>query len=66
MFKYDINQVAFTKNDVVLGLPIIHTNKEKIISIAETLPYQIYSIQHRSLTKRHTIFLMKLSSKYMN
>ncbi len=51
MFKYDIKQIAFTHNDIIIGLPIIEKNKEKIISIAEKLPYQIYSIQHRSLTK---------------
>ena len=56
IFKYNIKQVAFTTNDIILGLPIIQKNKEKIISIAEKLPYQIYSIQYRSLTKSIPFF----------
>jgi len=64
LFKYYIKQVAFTTNDVIFGLPIIHTNKEKMISIAETLPYQIYSIQHRSLTKKIPFYNETIKQKY--
>jgi hypothetical protein len=64
MFKYDIKQIVFTNNDIVLGLPIIEKNKEKIISISEKLPYQIYSIQHRSLTKNSPFLNENIKQTY--
>ena len=64
LFKNNIKQIGFTNNDIILGMPIIETNKEKIISIAETLPYQLYSIQHRNLVKNTPFFNEQIKQRY--
>jgi len=55
IFKKYIKQVAFFKNDIILGLPIIETNYNKMIQKVIELPYNLYCIQQRYLNK-HSIF----------
>ena len=56
MFKNDIKQIAFNKNDIVIALPIISNNFDNIYTKASSLPYSIYSIQSRSLNKNRTFY----------
>ena len=47
-----INQVGYSKNCIVFGLPIMTNNINKIGDMIYNCPYKIYSIQHRFLTKK--------------
>ena len=56
MFKNDIKQLAYNKNDIVIGLPIISKDFDILHSKVSTLPYSIYSIQSRSLNKNRPFY----------
>ena len=49
ILSYEIKQLIIGNNGIAIGLPIISDNYEDCISIAKTLPYNIYSIQNRNL-----------------
>ena len=49
LFQSYIQQVIYTPNDIIFGMPLIDTKRDKIIYKLDTLPYNIYCIQHRSL-----------------
>ena len=53
ILKNHINNVLYTSQNIVFGLPIIETNYHKLIDIIKSLPYDIYCIQHRSLTNNY-------------
>ena len=56
MFKNDIKQIAFSKNDIVIALPIISKDFDNLHSKVSSLPYSIYSIQSRSLNKKRPFY----------
>lgn len=45
---------SFTSNGVVFGIPYITTNFIQACSIAEKLPYSVYSIQYRYLKEKNS------------
>ena len=49
LLNTSIKQVIYNKEDIVFGMPLISSKREKIISEMHKLPYDIYCIQHRSL-----------------
>jgi hypothetical protein len=53
ILKNHINNVLYTSQSLVFGLPIIETNRNKLLDIIQTLSYDIYCIQHRSLTNNY-------------
>lgn len=53
ILKNHINNSLYTSKNIVFGLPIIETNRTKLINIIQTLPYDIYCVQHRSLTNNY-------------
>ena len=46
IMNHEIKQVVFTKYDVVVGLPIIHTNRRSLMEQFDILPYKITSIKY--------------------
>jgi len=59
-----IKQVIYTKNGVVLGIPIMTTNKYDIDKIIPYVPYNLYSLEHLS-SHRRTILIKKLNNYSM-
>ena len=53
ILKNHINNTLYTTKSIVFGLPLIETNHEKLINTIPELPYDIYCIQHRSLTNNY-------------
>lgn len=47
-----IKHRVYSENDIVLGMPITTTEYSKIQKYLKSLPYNIYSIQHRFLNNR--------------
>jgi len=56
ILSHEIKQIIIGKNGIGLGLPVITDNFEDSISIAKTLPYNIYSIQNRNLNNNTNYF----------
>ena len=55
IFEQELNQNVYTKNEVVVTLPIISNNKETIMEEIKYLPYQVYHIQYRFNRNNHVI-----------
>ena len=49
LFKYDVKQCAYKKNDIVFSLPIIDISYNNIIKKLNNIPYLVYSIQFKKL-----------------
>jgi hypothetical protein len=45
MFEYEIKQVAYTSDFLILGLPIMKTNYEQMLTCINGLSYSVYGIQ---------------------
>jgi len=45
MFTYYIKQVAYNKNFLLLGLPIINKDYYNILNIINKLPYKVYGVK---------------------
>ena len=45
----EIQQKAYTSNDIIFGLPIINKNRHKLDKLIDNLPYDLYCIQHRMI-----------------
>lgn len=56
LFSSYIKQYAFHSSNIVFGLPMMHTNYNKLRTMIHTAPYKLYCIQHRLLYKK-SIFL---------
>jgi len=56
ILSHEIKQIIIGKNGIGLGLPVITDSFEDSISIAKTLPYNIYSIQNRNLNSNTNHF----------
>ena len=52
MFHYHIKQVSYFKNNVVVGMSIIHTDFQTLIQSVKTIPYPVEYIQFRYTTRR--------------
>jgi len=48
LFKNDINQTSLTKQDIIMGLPMMRPNYNELYADIVNLPYNIYCIQFRS------------------
>jgi hypothetical protein len=55
IFGQEINQKVYTKNEIVISLPIISNKREDIIEEIKYLPYQIYHIQYRFNKNNHVL-----------
>ncbi len=53
ILKNHINNVLFTSQNMIFGLPNIDTNYNKLLETIKSLPYDVYCIQHRSLTSNY-------------
>ena len=51
IFDKEIKQIAYNRNFIVFGLPIMHTNYDELIQLTSNLPYRIYGIQFRNYKK---------------
>tara|TARA_B110000967_G_C18892715_1_gene568469 strand:- start:322 stop:1272 length:951 start_codon:yes stop_codon:yes gene_type:complete len=47
IFDQELNQSPYTKNEIVIAIPIISHDKNSIMDEIKFLPYQIYNIQYR-------------------
>jgi|TARA_B100001057_G_C22845507_1_gene948882 hypothetical protein len=56
LFVNYIKQVALSKNDTIIGLPIMSSSRYYIDSLVENLQYEIYCIQHRFLHDNNKTF----------
>jgi len=51
LFESYIHQTIMTTEDILFGLPFMDTNYTRFKKTVQTLPYDIYCIQHRFLDK---------------
>ena len=51
MFDYEIKQIAYTSDFLILGLPIIKTTYEKALACINGLSYKVYGIQSQNNNK---------------
>lgn len=63
MFKEDLKQVAYTKNDIIFGLPIIDRRYDNILQKINDIPYTIYCIQLRRLHKKTPYLNLRVNLK---
>ena len=49
LLKQHIFQKAYTKNDIIFGMPIIDKNRGNLEKVIQNLPYDLYCVQHRML-----------------
>ena len=66
IFNNYIKQIIYTKNDLIVGMPIIHSNYNSILKYAEKSSFDIYSIQHRHLFKHSCFYNTPFISKKIN
>lgn len=59
LFNYNIKQIIFDKNTLIVGLPIINTNYKDIISHINVLPYPIYAIKLFKYNNVYPIGILK-------
>lgn len=53
-YQHNIRQISYTKNNsVIFGLPVLCNTERDAERIASQLPYDIYSIQYRSIRSTH-------------
>ena len=55
LFIHDIKQFALTNNNLIVGLPAMHTNYNTLTAIINSLPYNVYAIQSRNMTSDFNI-----------
>lgn len=63
LFKYNIKQIIFNKNTLIIGLPVYNANYKELISIVETLPYSIHAIRLQKLNSIYHSGLIKYEEK---
>lgn len=51
IFNNYIKQIIYTKNDLIVGMPIVHSNYNTIMEYTNNSSFDIYSIQRRHLFK---------------
>ena len=44
MFQKEVEQVAYTTNSLIVGLPVMTNNYEEALALIEELPYKVYGI----------------------
>ena len=52
IIKSYMQQISYSYNEIIFGLPVMAKNKESLIKQLHTVPYPLYSIQYRDLTRR--------------
>tara|TARA_Y100000591_G_C21800027_1_gene681544 strand:+ start:420 stop:1361 length:942 start_codon:yes stop_codon:yes gene_type:complete len=60
MFSKYLKQVAYKKNDIVFGLPVMSNNYNIIINQIQNINYEIYCIQMRKLNRNSGYLNYKL------
>ena len=55
IFDNDVKQLAYNKNFLVVGLPLIAQDLDELKRMMDDVQYKIYNIQFRSLNKTNTI-----------
>jgi len=56
IFSHQIKQVAYHDAPLVFALPVMSTNYDSVVKQAKSLPYNLYAIQFRCMTK-HQAYL---------
>ena len=44
MFQKEVEQVAYTSNSLIVGLPVMSENYEETLALIDELPYKVYGI----------------------
>lgn len=52
MFNKDIKQVSLTTSDFIMTMPVMKLNFTDLMTVVPALPYKVYSIDFRALTKK--------------
>ena len=63
IFQQDIHQKAYTPNDIIFGLPVIDKNRQKLDTLIDNLPYDLYCIQHRMIFRKSPFLNEKVNIK---
>ena len=61
IFSNDIKQIAYNKNFIVFGLPLMARDTHELKTLIEDVQYKIYNIQFRSFNKTNTMDSILLS-----
>jgi len=61
VFSNDIKQIAYNKNFIVFGLPLMARDTAELKTLLEDVQYKIYNIQFRSFNKTNTMDSILLS-----
>ena len=62
IFKTKIKQVKYIDDNLVFGLPLIHTNLYELEKMIPTISYPIYSIQYRKNVDKSAIINVKYTN----
>jgi len=52
LVRENIKQIAYTKSEIIFGLPIIETTTQKLMEKIKSLPYALYCVQHRYFNRK--------------
>jgi hypothetical protein len=63
LFKYNIKQIIFDKNTLLVGLPVIKTNYREIISYISHLSYPVYAIRLCKYNSVYSVGVIKYKVK---
>jgi len=61
IMTHEIKQTVFTKYDMVVGLPIMHTNRNELIQMLDTLPYNVSKIKYMPHNRHQAQFFSLFS-----
>ena len=61
VFSNDIKQIAYNKNFIVFGLPLMARDTSELKTLLEDVQYKIYNIQFRCFNKTNTLDSILLS-----
>ena len=57
IMKHEIQQTVFTKYDMVVGLPVMHTNRRALMEKFDTLPYKVTGIKYMTNNQHQAAFV---------
>jgi len=61
IMSHEIKQTVFTKYDMVVGLPVMHTNRKELMNTFDTLPYKVSSIKYMPHNRHQAQFFSLFS-----
>jgi len=61
IFSNDVKQIAYNKNFIVFGLPLMARDTSELKTLLEDVQYKIYNIQFRCFNKTNTLDSILLS-----